>query len=91
MYLGKIVEHAKTYDLFDNPLHPYTAELLSSAPKIKPGARKREILKGDVPSPIDIPPGCPFHPRCPKRFDPCDKVVPELKEIRERLVSCHLY
>ncbi len=90
MYLGKIVEHAKTDDLFSNPLHPYTVELLSSAPQIKRG-RKREILKGDVPSPIDIPSGCPFHPRCPKRFDPCDKVVPELKESRERLVSCHLF
>jgi oligopeptide/dipeptide ABC transporter ATP-binding protein len=90
MYLGKIVEHAKTDDLFSNPLHPYTVELLSSAPRIKRG-KKREILKGDVPSPIDIPSGCPFHPRCPKRFDPCDKVVPELKESRERLVSCHLF
>lgn len=91
MYLGKIVEHAKTDDLFSKPLHPYTVELLSSAPKIRPEAKKREILKGDVPSPIDIPPGCPFHPRCPKRFDPCDRVIPELKEIKDRLVSCHLY
>jgi peptide/nickel transport system ATP-binding protein/oligopeptide transport system ATP-binding protein len=91
MYLGKIVEYAKTDELFSNPLHPYTVELLSSAPKIKPDAKKREILKGDVPSPIDIPPGCPFHPRCPKRFDPCDKVVPELKETKDRLVSCHLF
>lgn len=91
MYLGKIVEHAGTNDLFSSPFHPYTIELLSSAPRIKPDGRKREILKGDVPSPIDIPPGCPFHPRCPKRFDPCDKVVPELKEIKGRFVSCHLY
>lgn len=91
MYLGKIVEHAKTDELFQNPLHPYTIELLSSAPKIKPDGKKREILKGDVPSPIDIPPGCPFHPRCPKRFDPCDKVVPELRETKDRLVSCHLF
>lgn len=91
MYLGKIVEYAKTEELFQNPLHPYTIELLSSAPKIKSDGRKREILKGDVPSPIDIPPGCPFHPRCPKRFDPCDKIVPELKEIKDRLVSCHLF
>jgi peptide/nickel transport system ATP-binding protein/oligopeptide transport system ATP-binding protein len=90
MYLGKIVEYAKIEELFNNPLHPYTIELLSSAPKIKPDGRKREILKGDVPSPIDIPPGCPFHPRCPKRFKPCDKVVPELKETGGRLVSCHL-
>lgn len=91
MYLGKIVECAETDDLFKEPCHPYTVELLSSAPKIKPDRKKREILKGDVPSPINIPPGCPFHPRCPKRFDPCDKVVPELKEAKGRLVSCHLY
>ena len=91
MYLGKIVEHARTDELFSNPLHPYTIELLSSAPKIKPDGKKREILKGDVPSPIDIPPGCPFHPRCPKRFDPCDKVVPVLKATKDRPVSCHLF
>lgn len=91
MYLGKIVELSRTDDLFNEPCHPYTVELLSSAPKIRPNGKKREILRGDVPSPIDIPPGCPFHPRCPKRFDPCDKVVPELKEAKDRLVSCHLY
>ena len=91
MYLGKIVEHAQTVELFSNPLHPYTDELLKSAPRIKPEARKREIVKGDVPSPIDIPPGCPFHPRCPKRFDPCDTFIPELKEITGRVVSCHLF
>jgi len=91
MYLGKIVEHAQTEELFSNPLHPYTDELLMSAPKIKPGGKKREIVKGDVPSPINIPPGCPFHPRCPKRFDPCDKFIPELKEITGRFVSCHLF
>jgi oligopeptide/dipeptide ABC transporter ATP-binding protein len=91
MYVGKIVEQAKTDELFNNPLHPYTFELLSSSPKIKFDGKKREILKGDVPSPIDIPPGCPFHPRCPKRFDPCDKLVPELKETKGRVVSCHLF
>jgi oligopeptide/dipeptide ABC transporter ATP-binding protein len=91
MYLGKIVEHATTGELFDNPLHPYTVELLSSAPKIWPDGKKRQILKGDVPSPIDIPSGCPFHPRCPKRFDPCDKVVPDLKKTKGREVSCHLH
>jgi len=91
MYLGKIVEHARTEELFSNPMHPYTDELLMSAPKLKPGPKRREIVKGDVPSPIDIPPGCPFHPRCPKRFDSCDKYVPELKETGGRFVSCHLF
>ncbi len=96
MYLGKIVEYSKAEDLFSAPLHPYTAVLLSSAPKIRPEEPKRAVLKGDVPSPIDIPPGCPFHTRCPKRFDPCDKIVPRLEEpsgkgYSGRSVSCHLW
>jgi peptide/nickel transport system ATP-binding protein/oligopeptide transport system ATP-binding protein len=91
MYLGKIVEYAKTEELFNNPCHPYTIELLSSAPKIRAESRRKTVPKGDVPSPIDIPPGCPFHPRCPKRFEPCDKIVPELKEVKGRFISCHLY
>ncbi len=94
MYLGKIVEQAKTEELFEKPFHPYSEVLLASAPQIRAeGTKKtgRVLLKGEVPSPIHIPPGCPFHPRCPKRFDPCDKVVPELKESRGRIVSCHLW
>ena len=96
MYLGKIVEHAEAEELFNNPLHPYTVVLLSSAPKLKPDSKGRTVLKGDVPSPIDIPPGCPFHPRCPKRFEPCDRIVPRLEEpaakgFSGRLVSCHLW
>jgi oligopeptide/dipeptide ABC transporter ATP-binding protein len=91
MYLGKIVEYSKADELFSNPLHPYTIVLLSSAPKIRPDGQKKPVLKGDVPSPIDIPTGCPFHPRCPKRFEPCDKILPEFKEVKNRLVSCHLF
>jgi len=91
MYLGKIVEYAKTDELFKKPLHPYTIVLLSSAPRIRPDGKKKPVLVGDIPSPIEIPPGCPFHPRCPKRFEPCDKVVPDLKEIQGRHVSCHLF
>jgi len=91
MYLGKIVEYAKTDELFKNPLHPYTIVLLSSAPKIRPDGEKKPLLTGDIPSPIDIPPGCPFHPRCPKRFDPCDRTVPEFKKKNGRYVSCHLF
>jgi len=57
---------------------------------------EREIITGEVPSPVEIPPGCPFHPRCPKRFDPCDTVVPRLEQPTSRaysgrLVSCHLW
>ncbi len=101
MYLGKIVEHAQTEELFREPFHPYTEVLLSSAPVIPTSdfmhyesRIKRitsRIVRGEIPSPIDIPPGCPFHPRCPKRFEPCDKIVPELRETKGRLVSCHLY
>ncbi len=94
MYLGKIVEHAKTGELFKNPLHPYTVVLLESAPKLNTdhaGRKKGVALKGEVPSPLNIPPGCPFHPRCPKRFQPCDKIVPELKESHGRLIACHLW
>ena len=93
MYLGKIVEHAKTEDLFKNPMHPYTVLLLSSAPKIRvhPSDVRHQPDTGEVPSPIHIPSGCPFHPRCPKRFKPCDNIVPELKEAKGRLVSCHLW
>ena len=91
MYVGKIVEYAKTDELFKNPLHPYTNVLLSSAPKIRPVGEKKPVLKGDVPSPIHMPPGCPFHPRCPKRFEPCDKTAPELKEKKGRYVACHLF
>jgi len=93
MYLGKIVEHAKTEDLFREPLHPYTVILLASAPSITtpaaPTRRAKDI--GEVSSAINIPQGCPFHPRCPKRFEPCDNIVPELKEAKGRLVSCHLW
>ncbi|MEW6067105.1 MAG: oligopeptide/dipeptide ABC transporter ATP-binding protein [Nitrospirota bacterium] len=91
MYLGKIVEHSKTDELFDKPLHPYTSELLLSVPKIKHNGQEKPVLKGDVPSPIDIPSGCAFHPRCPKRFDPCDKIVPELIKVNNRFISCHLF
>ena len=96
MYLGRIVEYARAEDLFSNPLHPYTSILFSSAPKIRPDGQPKRILKGDVPSPIDVPEGCPFHPRCPQRFDPCDRVVPRLERpdsVRngEVLVSCHLW
>jgi len=91
MYLGKIVEQARTEELFSNPLHPYTEELLASAPQLRPQAKKRGILKGDAPSPIDIPPGCTFHPRCPKRFDLCDRFPPQMQERSGRFVACHLY
>jgi peptide/nickel transport system ATP-binding protein/oligopeptide transport system ATP-binding protein len=97
MYLGRIVETGSTDSLFSDPKHPYTVLLLSSAPKLKYSTPKlsqvsaARVVSGDMPGAIDIPPGCPFHPRCPKRFDPCDKVVPEARPAGGSSVACHLY
>ncbi len=93
MYLGKIVEMALKSDLFDNPEHPYTGALLSAIPVPDPGLRKKgKILMGDVPSPINPPSGCRFHPRCPQRMEICDKEIPVLKETSSgHSVACHLY
>jgi oligopeptide/dipeptide ABC transporter ATP-binding protein len=93
MYLGKIVEMASYRDLYVNPRHPYTQALLSAVPVTDPREkRKKIILRGDVPSPIDPPPGCHFHPRCPHRMEPCKRAEPELKDIGGRHhVACYLY
>ncbi len=82
MYLGRIVEIAESGTLCGNPQHPYTRALLSAVPEPDPRVRKqRTVLTGDVPSPANVPSGCPFHPRCPEREDACTKIVPELLEI----------
>ncbi|WP_432663467.1 dipeptide ABC transporter ATP-binding protein [Wukongibacter baidiensis] len=93
MYLGRLVERAKTEEIYTSPMHPYTEALLSSVPSLDPLNKKKHIiLKGDVPSPINPPKGCPFHLRCPKVRDICKSVVPEYKMIRENhYVACHLY
>ena len=93
MYLGKIVEKAKTKELFKNPLHPYTKALFSAALPAHPDIVRDEIiLAGEVPSPINPPSGCRFHPRCPSVMPHCAKIEPELKEIAtDHLVACHLY
>jgi peptide/nickel transport system ATP-binding protein/oligopeptide transport system ATP-binding protein len=93
MYLGKIVERARTKELFDNPLHPYTKALFSAALPAHPDdAREEIILAGEVPSPINPPSGCHFHPRCPFAMPHCAEVEPEEKEIAtDHLVACHLY
>jgi len=93
MYLGKIVELAQKKELFDNPKHPYTEALLTSIPVPDPKfVKKSKILMGDVPSPINPPSGCRFHPRCSKCMLKCSKVEPELKEVTKgHFVSCHLY
>ncbi len=91
MYLGKVVELADSKQLYQSPRHPYTISLLSSIPVADPEVRvEGQILEGDVPSPINPPPGCAFHPRCPHRIDPCDKIVPELNRDRDgHRIACH--
>jgi peptide/nickel transport system ATP-binding protein/oligopeptide transport system ATP-binding protein len=93
MYLGKIVERARTKELFKNPAHPYTKALFSAALPAHPDVVREEmILTGEVPSPINPPAGCRFHPRCPFAMPRCAEVEPQEKEIAaEHLVACHLY
>jgi oligopeptide/dipeptide ABC transporter ATP-binding protein len=98
MYLGKIVEMAPKSGLFNDPKHPYTQALLSAIPLPDPKKRRKEkILMGDVPSPVNPPPGCRFHPRCPFRMDVCDKETPPLDEVKSdraaagHTVACFLY
>jgi oligopeptide transport system ATP-binding protein len=85
MYLGRIVELAACDELFDNPLHPYTQALLAAVPVPDPTVEAERIfrpVKGEVPSPINPPSGCVFHPRCPIAVDRCKQHRPELRELR---------
>jgi peptide/nickel transport system ATP-binding protein/oligopeptide transport system ATP-binding protein len=94
MYLGRIVEMTDRQSLFEMPLHPYTEALLSAVPipKASARARKRVILTGDVPSPINPPPGCHFHARCPYAMPRCKVEVPALREIVPgHVAACHLH
>ena len=96
MYLGKICEVASASEFFRNPLHPYTRMLLSSIPVI---TQEEEDLKpkkftsiGEISSPVNVPPGCSFHPRCPERMDICPKEDPAFTEVEEgHTVKCYLY
>ena len=79
MYLGRIVEQGTAVDVIENPQHPYTQALVAAIPVPVPGGGKgRELLGGDLPDPTDIPRGCRFHPRCPARFESCDRIDPQL-------------
>jgi oligopeptide/dipeptide ABC transporter ATP-binding protein len=93
MYLGKIVELTDKKSLYNSPQHPYTQALLKSIPEIGSGSFDDDaILEGDVPSPVNPPEGCVFHPRCSKAIPACSQIVPELKNLgNEHYVSCILF
>ena len=90
MYLGSIVELGPSDDLFEHPLHPYTQALLAALPRIDPRNRAQSAaIQGEPPSPVNIPHGCPFHPRCPLADDVCREKEPVLEEKYGHLVACH--
>ncbi len=92
MYLGRIVEIARAEEIYRNASHPYTEALLTDIPVADPKMKKKHILlKGDIPSPTHIPPGCRFHTRCIYRFEPCDKIFPRTTDLGSgHFVECHL-
>ena len=91
MFLGKLCEVGSTSELYEKPLHPYTRFLLGAIPGIDPRARgeKRPLLQGELPSPIDPPPGCRFHTRCPYATERCRREEPRLRDVGGRQVACH--
>jgi peptide/nickel transport system ATP-binding protein len=91
MYLGRVVEEARTEDLFNAPNHPYTQALLKEVPRIETGRRLYSVISGEIPSPLNPPPGCHFHPRCPHAMPVCRLEPPPLIEIAPgRRSACHL-
>ena len=91
MYLGRVVEMARTTELFASPNHPYTQALLQEVPRLENRGRDFMPIKGEIPSPLDPPPGCHFNPRCPHAMDRCREEVPLLKKVgSERYSACHL-
>jgi peptide/nickel transport system ATP-binding protein len=91
MYLGRVVEEARSETVFANPNHPYTKSLLASVPRIESRKRAFAVVKGEIPSPLNPPPGCHFHPRCPHAMERCRVEKPELKEVAPgQRSACHL-
>ena len=95
MYLGRLVEVADRLNLYHKPMHPYTQALLSAVPIPNPKLEKQRehlLIEGEIPSPVNPPPGCRFHPRCPKALPICSKETPEMKELDSgHFACCHLY
>ena len=94
MYLGRVVELGPADSVFEDPQHPYTQALLRAAPKLEPGVarqRRAAALSGELPSPMKLVPGCPFHPRCPCAFAPCSTVPPRVIVRDGHRVLCHLH
>lgn len=92
MYLGNLVEVGPPEAIFKNPQHPYTQALISAIPMPDPSIKKEiHMLTGEIPSPMNIPTGCPFHPRCPKQFNECSIKKPTLKTVNQSDVACLLY
>ncbi len=90
MYLGRVAEHGSRDEVFARPRHPYTRALLASMPRLMVAERtERAPLKGELPSPLNPPPGCAFHARCPFATQECSEIRPELRSVDDRLVSCH--
>ncbi|MGN6584269.1 MAG: ABC transporter ATP-binding protein [Rhizobiaceae bacterium] len=89
LYLGRLVEEAPSQALFADPQHPYTRMLLDSVPDIDMTGKERIPIAGEIPNPVNPPAGCHFHPRCPLRFDPCDKIRPPLDPHGTSLAACH--
>jgi oligopeptide/dipeptide ABC transporter ATP-binding protein len=93
MYLGRIVEIGPVDEVFERCVHPYTKALLAAVPDVTPSSGKeRPILGGDVPSPLNPPSGCAFHPRCPHAIDKCRAEMPLLTDVRpEHRAACHVF
>jgi peptide/nickel transport system ATP-binding protein len=90
LYLGRLVEEAPRDTLFTDPKHPYTQMLFDAAPRMDGFGREVDPPKGEIPDPINPPPGCAFHPRCPLAVDRCKKERPEMRQIGDTRVACHL-
>jgi len=92
MYLGRVVESGPTEELFLRPLHPYSVALLRAAPELEAGKKVFRPISGEIPSPLNPPQGCHFHPRCPHAMPKCRETAPELVMVGlQRLTACHLH